>query len=274
MKKTVENFDLSQICRSGQCFRMNEIDKDIYAVIAGNRYLEIRQNGNTCCFYCEESEFEDFWKGYFDLENDYAGYIARINPNDSYLGTAADFGSGIRILKQDLWEMIVSFLISQQNNIVRIRRCIQNICECYGEKCENGRGEIYYAFPRPEALARLEEDDLKACNLGYRSKYVVRTAKSVVSGEVDLDAISRMSYRKAKEELLKLFGVGEKVADCICLFALHHLQAFPVDTHINQALEKHYKRGFPNRRYKGIQGVMQQYIFYYELFGDKGNNAV
>lgn len=267
--KTIGNFDLAQICQSGQCFRMSEIDKNTYAVISGKRYLEICREEEGWRFCCEESEFENFWKSYFDLENDYAGYIAQINPNDSYLTAAAQLGWGIRILKQDLWEMIVSFLISQQNNIVRIRRCIQNICERYGEKCENGRGEIYYAFPGPGAFSGLEEDALKECNLGYRSKYVVRTAKSIVSGEVDLDAISQMPYRKAKEELLKLFGVGEKVADCICLFALHHLQAFPVDTHINQALEKHYKRGFPNRRYKGYQGVMQQYIFYYELFGGK-----
>ena len=104
---------------------------------------------------------------------------------------------------------------------------------------------------------------------GYRSKYVVRAARSVVDGEFDLDAVSRMSYRKAKEELLRLFGVGEKVADCICLFGLHHLQAFPMDTHIKQAMAAHYKRGFPNRRYRGFQGVMQQYIFYYELCGKK-----
>ena len=96
---------------------------------------------------------------------------------------------------------------------------------------------------------------------------MVRTARSVVSGEVDLEKISGMTYRKAREELCGLFGVGEKVADCVCLFALHHLQAFPIDTHIRQALDQHYKRGFPNRRYSGYQGVMQQYIFYYELFG-------
>ena len=165
--------------------------------------------------------------------------------------------------------MIVSFLISQQNNITRIRRCVENICQAYGEKLVDGRGQVYYGFPRPEALAELDEDALKACNLGYRSKYVVRAARSVVAGEIDLDAVRQMPYKKAKEELLKLFGVGEKVADCICLFALHHLQAFPVDTHINQALEKHYKRGFPMRRYRGFQGVLQQYIFYYELFGGK-----
>ena len=108
-----------------------------------------------------------------------------------------------------------------------------------------------------------------ACNLGYRSKYVVRAAKAVASSEVDLEWIGSLNYQKARTELLKLFGVGEKVADCICLFALHHLDAFPVDTHIRQVLEQHYKRGFPNRRYKGIRGIMQQYIFYYELHGSE-----
>ena len=112
------------------------------------------------------------------------------------------------------------------------------------------------------------------CNLGYRSKYVVRAARSVVNGEFDPEAVSAMSYRKAKEELLKLFGVGEKVADCICLFGLHHLQAFPMDTHIKQAMAQHYKRGFPNRRYRGFQGVIQQYIFYYELCGKKRAGSV
>ena len=129
---------------------------------------------------------------------------------------------------------------------------------------------MYCGFPGPEALAGLGEDELMACNLGYRSKYVVRAARQVASGEMDLDRVSKMSYGEAKEELLKLFGVGEKVAECICLFALHHLEAFPVDTHISQALERHYRRGFPRRRYKGILGVMQQYIFYYELHGVKG----
>lgn len=267
--KNVKNFNLAQICQSGQCFRMDEIENNVYSIVAGEHYLEVRQKENECHFDCTEEEFEDFWKSYFDLDNDYSFFIQQINPNDAYLSNAAGFGFGIRILQQDLWEMIVSFLISQQNNITRIRRCIKNICEGYGKKCVNKYGKVYYAFPRPEDLAGLDEDDLKACNLGYRSKYVVRTAKSVVSGEVDLEVISQMSYRNAKEELLKLFGVGEKVADCICLFALHHLQAFPVDTHIHQALQAHYKRGFPNRRYKGFQGVMQQYIFYYELFGNK-----
>ena len=275
-KIQAENFSLEQIWQSGQCFRMTQLEDSgletgiRYEIIAGQRYLEAVSSGGECVFYCSEEEFEDFWKNYFDLESDYGSYISRINPGDAYLCAAAQLGRGIRILKQDLWETMVSFLISQQNNIVRIRRCIGNICERYGEKHVSEGGKEYYGFPGPETLARLEDDDLMACNLGYRSKYVVRAARSVALGEMDLDGIKEMPYGKAREELLKLFGVGEKVADCICLFGLHHLEAFPVDTHINQALEKHYRKGFPKRRYKGIQGVMQQYIFYYELHGNKG----
>lgn len=269
IKRKVDNFDLAQICQSGQCFRMKEKSEGLYSVIAGRRYLELEQQGEECIFYCEEAEFHDFWEEYFDLKGDYASYIGKIIPDDTYLRNAAEFGSGIRILRQDLWETIVSFLISQQNNIARIRRCIENICERYGEKLVNGQGEIFYAFPAPETLADLEENALMECNLGYRSKYVVRTARSVASGEFDLEDVRQLPYGEARIQLLKLFGVGEKVADCICLFALHKLEAFPVDTHINQALQVHYKHGFPMDRYHGIQGVLQQYIFYYELAGDK-----
>ncbi len=263
--KEIDNFNIEQICNSGQCFRMEKTGGGTFSVIARDKYLEITQRGRQCIFHCNEDIFEEFWKDYFDLDTDYGAYIESINPNDDYLIKAAELGYGIRILHQDLWEMIVSFLISQQNNIVRIRRCISNICREYGEKMTDDKGNIYDAFPEPEAFAGLGEDALKECNLGYRSKYVVRTARSILSGEIDLEEVGRLPYREAKEELLKLFGVGEKVADCICLFALHYLEAFPVDTHINQALKAHYRRGFPMRRYKGYQGVLQQYIFYYEL---------
>lgn len=269
VKKQIENFDLEQICNSGQCFRMKKLAENKYRIIVGARYLDVYQKDGESIFYCSLEEFTEVWEEYFDLKRAYKLYIEKINPKDTYLVNAAKLGGGIRILKQDLWEMIVSFLISQQNNIVRIRRCIENICREYGEEKITVSGEHYYAFPKAEAFACLEEDDLKACNLGYRSRYVVRVAKAVVAGEIDLQAIEKMKYAKAKEELLKIFGVGVKVADCICLFGLHHLEAFPVDTHINQALEKHYKRGFPKRRYKGFEGVLQQYIFYYELFGEK-----
>ncbi len=262
-------FDIEQICDSGQCFRMEKTGDHQYSVIAGKRFLEIKQEKDQVTFYCTKKEYETFWKNYFDLETNYEEYIEKINPNDQYLKEAAALGSGVRIVKQDLWEMIVSFLISQQNNIIRIRKCIDNICKKYGEPFTDIHGNLHYAFPSPEALAVLEDDDLKECNLGYRSKYVVRAAKAVCEGTINLEEISGMPHKKAQEKLLELFGVGEKVAECICLFGLHHLNAFPVDTHIKQAMEAHYKRGFPHRRYRGIQGVLQQYIFYYELNHNK-----
>lgn len=266
--KRITNFSLKQIARSGQCFRMSRREDGFFDIISGSRWMGARQSGETCEFLCTEEEFSEFWEDYFDLKQDYGEYISRIDKEDVYLNAAVKLAGGVRILRQDIWEMIVSFLISQQNNIVRIRRCIENICEAYGNPVKNGRGEVYFTFPEPEALAGLEEDALKACNLGYRSKYVVRAARSVAEGRFDLEQLGTLPYEKAKEELLKLFGVGVKVADCICLFGLHHLEAFPVDTHISQALKKYYGDGFPMEKYRGIQGVIQQYIFYYELWGD------
>ena len=162
--------------------------------------------------------------------------------------------------------MIVTFLISQQNNIKRIRTCIETICRTYGERKFSPEGVEYYTFPAMEALSQATEEDLRACGLGYRAKYISVTARSIASGEISLEKIYDMSYHRAKKELMKLCGVGEKVAECICLFALHHMNAFPVDTHIRQVMDVHYKRGFPNRRYKGMRGIMQQYIFYYDLY--------
>lgn len=263
--KEILYFDLSEICDSGQCFRMERCSENTFIVTAKGYCLKVSQEGQNVKFYCSEEELDKVWKEYFDLEADYGEYIEAIDPKDAYLTEASSLGGGIRILRQDLWETIVSFLISQQNNIVRIRRSIDNISRRYGVKMSAEDGSTYYTFPTAEALSLASEEELRECGLGYRAKYVLDTAKRVANQEVSLGALQRMPYPEAKEELMKLYGVGEKVADCICLCALHHLSAFPVDTHIRQALEKHYQSGFPKERYEGIQGVLQQYIFYYEL---------
>ncbi len=264
--REISNFNLRQICISGQCFRMTEMEKkeNTFSLIANNHYLEISQDKEAISFSCSAEEFP-FWEEYFDLSVDYGQYLAQIDQTDTYLVQASKVSSGIHILRQDLWEIIISFLISQQNNITRIRRCIQNICERYGEKNMTKDGTIYYSFPTPAALAAATEEELKACNLGYRAKYVLKTARDIASGDFSLESLKEMNYTDAKKQLLKLYGVGVKVADCICLYALHHLEAFPIDTHIKQALDAHYTDGFPMERYKGMQGVMQQYIFYWEL---------
>ena len=150
-----KHFNLQQICDSGQCFRMERVSENCYRVIAFGRSLEILQEGEQCTFFCTPHEFEEIWNDYFDLETDYQSYIEGINPNDSYLLAAAEWGSGIRILRQDLWEMIASFLISQQNHITRIRKSIQNLCETYGEERTSDSGNTFYTFPEPEKLAEL-----------------------------------------------------------------------------------------------------------------------
>lgn len=270
VQTVIPDLSMRQISESGQCFRMNQIGENRYALVAFGRYLEVEQVNDEFLFACTQEEYDGIWREYFDLDNDYGQYRNTVSDQDAYLSAATAFGSGIRILHQDVWEMLISFIISQQNNIKRIRKCIETLCERYGEKMyaiidgEAGNA-AYYAFPDAQTLAHVSEEELRECNLGYRSRYIVSTANSVRRGDVDLEAVKKMGYKQAREELLKLCGVGEKVADCICLFGLHHMDAFPVDTHIRKAIDKHYPTGFPFEKYAGYAGVIQQYIFYYDL---------
>jgi len=284
-----KHFSIRQICESGQCFRLKPLmetdrqdafkedlkeQEERYGLTAFGKYLVIGQQGEEIRLSCSREEFEAVWKHYFDLEEDYDRIIASIDPKDDYLLRAADFGSGIRILRQELWEMIISFIISQQNNIKRIRKCIDLLCQRYGEARRNDEGEIYYVFPTPKALAEADIQELYACNLGYRSKYIKQTAQSIYDKEVDLQRIAAMGYTDAMAELQKLCGVGKKVANCVCLFALHMTDAFPVDTHIDKVLKEQYPQGFPFEKYSGYAGSLQQYIFYYDLAGNQGLPSV
>lgn len=266
-KIKVKNFDIQKICNSGQCFRMSEIEPGTYAVIAFDSYLEISQINDEIVFSCTEKEFNDLWKEYFGLNDDYDS-IERLIKDDMYMKEAMEYGYGIRILKQDLWEMLVSFIISQQNNIPRIKKSINMLCEKYGEKKFNYKNQEFYTFPTPEALKNVSEDELRECNLGYRSKYILKTATAIANDETYLNGLAQLDYEAAKKELMKLYGVGIKVAECICLYALHHMDAFPVDTHIQNVLGKYYPNGFPFEKYKGYAGPLQQYAFYYDLFNE------
>ena len=268
---TIQNeyFSIPQICDSGQCFRMEKTGDHVYELVAGNRYLKIRTEENETVLECTREEYEEFWKSYFDLESRYEDYISGIDEHDAYLKEAAAFGKGIRILRQDVWEMIITFILSQQNNIPRIKGMIRALSRRYGRKIEMPDGIIFDAFPEPQGLAEATEEELREMKFGYRSRYIVGTAKKITSGEVNLEEIAEMDYPQARNELMKLPGVGGKVADCICLFALHQLGAFPVDTHIRQVLNARYEKGFPFERYRGFAGVLQQYIFYFDLKGEK-----
>ena len=263
----IPDMDLGKIEASGQCFRMEEGEPGHFAVIAGERFLEICYQGECFALSCSEEEFGGFWSRYFDLGTDYRWIREKVEKGDEYLSQAAKAGQGIRILRQDPWEMVATFIISQQNNIPRIKKCIGLLCRRYGRRLENFRGEAYYGFPSPEALAGADLEGLRGCNLGYRARYILETAKAVAGEEVSLKALEGQDHHKVKKELMKLCGVGEKVAECVCLFGFHHVDAFPVDTHIAQVLKAHYPEGFPFKRYKGFAGILQQYMFYYELHG-------
>ena len=285
--KALKNFNIHQIADSGQCFRMVPCDPNrsqtAYQVISGRHFLIIEQHGDEVTFHCPNDEFA-FWEHYFDLETDYDAYIRAIDPMDDYLSKAAAFGNGIRILNQDLWEMIISFFISQQKTITAIRALVEALSEKYGTryKIPPTVSGYYYAFPTPEELNRASLDDLLALKLGYRAKYIKRTCEDICSGKLDLDRLRGMNYADSMEALLSCYGIGVKVANCICLFGLHHIGAFPVDTWIKKILlreyapKSHCTGHVPETRlcealiaenfskYPGFAGVLQQYIFFYE----------
>ena len=285
--KALKNFNLRQIADSGQCFRMVPCDPNrsqtAYRVISGRHFLIVEQTGDEVTFHCLSDEFA-FWEHYFDLKTDYDTYIRAIDPMDDYLSRAAAFGSGIRILNQDLWEMIITFIISQQKTIPAIRALVEALSEKYGTryKIPPTVSGYYYAFPTPEELNRASLDDLLALKLGYRAKYIKQICEDVCSGKLDLDRLRKLNYADSMEVLLSCYGIGVKVANCICLFGLHHIGAFPVDTWIKKILlreyapKSHCTGHVPETRlcealieenfskYPGFAGVLQQYIFFYE----------
>ena len=159
--------------------------------------------------------------------------------------------------------MLVSFIISQNKNIPAIRRSIELLTEACGEPKYDQRGELFYAFPTPEALAELGEDELRGCSLGYRCRYVHAAADAVLNGVIDLDSLKEADEEHTIRSLCGLFGVGVKVANCVSLFGLHHIDAFPVDVWVKRILANEYPDGYPYERYRPYNGVYQQYMFAY-----------
>ncbi len=263
--KIKDDFDLQKIADSGQCFRFNKCGKG-YSVSALDKYLYVEQVGeNEFSFECSEKDYEDFWKAYFDLGTSYKDIRRLIDPKlDTYLYEASEFGKGIRILRQDPWEMLISFIISQRKNIPAIKASIEKICALAGKKIAvDAEGKDVYSFPAPEALAGLSIEELSGCSLGYRDKYVRQAALDVASGAVELEKWAQLDDDLLMEKLLTLFGVGVKVANCEILFGYHRLDAFPKDVWINKVLDQRYPDGFLFEKYAPFNGVMQQYLFFY-----------
>lgn len=253
----VECFNLDLTLDCGQAFRwVQEADGSCSGVVK-NVFLNIKEEKEYILLKnTTKTDFENIWMPYFDFDKDYVKICETLR-QDRLLAPTVDEYYGIRILNQDSWEALCSFVISQQNNIKRIRGIIDRLCRTYGERvCGD-----FYSFPSAERLSTLSTADFEALGTGYRAKYLERLAKSVAGGEIDLDAIRTMPLEEAKKELLKLYGVGVKVADCALLFGFGFYDAFPVDVWMKRVMN-YYPDGLP-RCFDGIRGIAQQYLFHW-----------
>lgn len=254
--KNIEPFDLALTLDCGQAFRWSATDDGGFEGIAMGRYLKIRQTDGNLIFYdTSEEDYNNIWKDYFDFDRDYNEILSKARKNQLLLKITQNCG-GIRLLKQEPWEALCSFIISQNNNIPRIKGIIERLCENFGDKIENG-----YTFPSAQKLSTLTVEDLAPLRSGFRAKYILSAANKC-SSEIDLNSLTSLPIDKAREILMTIKGVGPKVADCTLLFGLGFQSAFPMDVWMKRAMAAL----FDNRLPDGLEdcaGIIQQYIFHY-----------
>ncbi len=251
-----KHFDIPLCLDCGQAFRWRKTEDGTWQGIAYGKFLTIKQEANKITFLdTTKEDFEGLWVKYFDLERDYEKILSSYDEEN--LITACKAYPGIRILKQDEWEAICSFIISANNNIPRIKGIIERLCESFGEKIDGG-----YTFPSPEKIAALEVEDLAPIRSGFRAKYIIDAARKISSGQIDLEKVKVMSFEDAKNELLKIKGVGEKVAQCALLYGFGRIEAFPVDVWVKRIVTELYPDGLPEC-IRGTEGIAQQYLFHW-----------
>ena len=275
----LDSFNLVHIFECGQCFRWKLEEDGSYTGIIKDAVINVKNEKEKIIFTgkSKNRNLETIVKEYFDLETNYSYYKNKLSKVDKYLEESINFGNGIRILKQDLWECIISFIISANNNIPRIKKIIEKISINYGEKiCFNDKD--YYLFPTPEQLSKASVEDLRNLGLGFRDKRIFNTTKMILQKEVDLELLKKCdNTEKMREELVKLDGVGPKVADCILLFALKRVDVFPIDVWVRRVMndlyihneneEKVSKKELQNlaeQKFLGMSGIAQQYLFYWK----------
>lgn len=254
-----KNFDPFVSCECGQCFRFNRISDDEYDVFACGRRLNIQRRDEGWFFAdIDETAFKNSFYDYFDLDRDY-GEIIKSYSGDRFISSAAVEGGGIRIFRQDPWETLVSFIISQNNNIPRIKKIIESLCALFGDEKDG-----FYSFPSAEKIAKVGIEGLAPIKAGFRAKYIISAAEMVVSGEVSLDYIKSCGYAEALEILKRIKGVGDKVANCVLLFGFGYYEAFPIDVWVKRVINKYYGEDFDPTTLGEFAGIAQQYLFYYE----------
>jgi N-glycosylase/DNA lyase len=248
------DFCIGQVADSGQCFRIKKLDSTTWQVLALGKLLKIKKINNIHVFDCSADEYEGTWHNYFDFDRDYGAIKDSVRKlHDPYLTKAVEYGFGIRILRQDIWETTVSFIISQRNSIRRIKNIIEKLCESYDGM-----------FPGPDILAKHDEKFFRNFGLGYRAKYILDIARAADSGTFDMQHLKTLDLPAATAYLRRFNGIGEKVANCVALYSLHHLDAFPVDTWINRIIHGQYHGNFNIEHFCGHSGIVQQYMFFYQ----------
>ncbi len=271
----VKDFYLPHIFECGQCFRWNRQEDGSYIGVAKGKILHIEQREDELILHNSSiDDFHTIWMPYFDLARDYGRIKKILSQENEILKEAVAYGWGMRILKQDIWEMLISFIISANRSMRMIQKSITLLCEKYGEYIGIYQGQRYYDFPKAEVLMRQSPETIRnVTRVGYRSPYIVGTAKMVAEGKIDLCQLESLSTKDARRELMRLPGVGPKVADCILLFALGKQDAFPVDVWIRRAMENLYFAGketppkqlcrYGEEKFGDLAGFAQQYLFYY-----------
>ena len=241
----------------GQCFRWNRDAAGVYTGVAYGKVLRVWQEGEDV--FCSASGEEiAFWSNYFDFDADYeSASAAFLEPE--YLKKCAAFGRGIRILRQEPWEALCSFIISQCNNIPRIKNIVEALCRLYGAELDGG----FFAFPTAERLAQLDAEELSSIRSGYRAQYIINAARAVCSGELSFDGLKELAPEEALKKVTEIHGVGTKVANCFLLYGMHMTDRFPIDTWMKRALKEHFPQDFDPAVLGSFSGLAQQYIFYY-----------
>lgn len=263
---TLLEIDPVKTFECGQCFRWNADERGDYWGVASGRAAKVIVEDDKVYIITSQEDYDSIWRDYLDMERDYESIRLGFDGGE-YLSRCAEFGAGIRILRQERWEALCSFIISQCNNIPRIKGIVEKLCRGWGERIEF-EGREFYSFPSPETIAALEKEDLAPIRSGYRAEYIVTAAKAIVSGELDLDALAAADASTALRGLLSIKGVGVKVANCALLFGLGHMEAFPIDVWMKRALKEHFAPDFDPKSLGNYAGLAQQYIFYYARSGE------
>ncbi|WP_461206626.1 DNA-3-methyladenine glycosylase family protein [Clostridium sp. DL1XJH146] len=269
--KDVRSFNLKHVFECGQCFRWDKTDEGTYIGVAYDRVIEVeKKDGDIYIYNTNEKDFEEIWVKYFDLYRDY-GTIKELLSKDEILKKSVEFGDGIRILNQEPFEIIISFIISANNRIPMIKKVINNISTKWGKPIEY-KGHVYYTFPSLLDLKDSTVDDFKSCSAGFRAKYIKSTLLKLKNSVVDIDYMLTLEDNDCFKELQKLDGIGPKVADCIMFFSLDKTTAFPVDVWVKRAMQYFYLapeislpkiRQFSIEKFGKLSGFAQQYLFYY-----------